>query len=112
MMLIKTTDDVDELLMKSKEQPVLFFKHSTNNELSATAHKEFVEFSKHPHCALLAQVNVIEDRPVSTYIAEELKVEHEPPQVILVHRGMVVWRASGKDITAEALNAAVSVHCT
>ena len=112
MRLLKNTAEVDQLLEHSKEQPVLFFKHATANELSAASHKEFVEFSKHPHCCLLCQVNSVEDRPVSIYIAEKTGVVHEVPQAILVHRGMVVWRASGKDITAEALNAAVSVHCT
>ena len=51
-------------------------------------------------------VKVIEARPLSLRMAEELGIAHASPQAILVRDGRAVWHASHFAITAAALAAA------
>ena len=42
-------------------------------------------------------------RPLSQMIAARSGVEHESPQIIVLRRGVPIWDASHRDITAAAL---------
>jgi bacillithiol system protein YtxJ len=53
-------------------------------------------------------VKVIESRPVSNQIAEDLGVKHESPQVILLKGGASYWNASHWAITEEHIHAVVN----
>jgi len=48
-------------------------------------------------------VRVVEDRPVSDYIAERTGVRHESPQVIVLRAGKVRWHASHGGVTGAAI---------
>lgn len=43
-------------------------------------------------------LDVVSSRPVSLQLAEELKVEHASPQVVVIKNGKVVYTASHMDI--------------
>lgn len=90
--------------------PVLIFKHSTTCPISAQAHRQFHTWAQAlPAGHLqLAQVRVIEERPVSQEIARATGVRHESPQALLIQQGRVVWHASHYDITQDALMSAVA----
>jgi bacillithiol system protein YtxJ len=53
-------------------------------------------------------VRVIEERPVSLALAEQVGVPHASPQSLLIKDGHGVWNASHRGITVEALKAAVT----
>ena len=83
---LTTVDEWKEVLTSSSEQPVFVFKHSTSCSISAEAWNEFQKYLQdNPNQQVYyVYVKVIESRPVSNQIAEELGVKHESPQVILV----------------------------
>ncbi|MBW5444714.1 bacillithiol system redox-active protein YtxJ [Cohnella sp. CFH 77786] len=85
----------------SAERPLLVFKHSTSCPISAGAHEELTSYVKDSAGAEVdvAIVHVIEDRPVSNAIAEELGVQHKSPQAILVEDGKPVWNESHWNLT-------------
>src|SRR5437870_1602305 len=91
--------DLEQLLDKSKTNPVLIFKHSTQCSISGQAYDEFREFAESAGELICGVVSVIEDRAVSNSIAERLNVRHETPQVIVIKDGRATWNASHWSIT-------------
>ena len=92
---IHTTDELDALVEKSNEQPIILFKHSTTCPISHGVYREVSNAD--------ADVNLIvvqNARSVSTAIAEKTGIRHESPQAIVLKNGEVVYHASHYDITA------------
>lgn len=88
---LATDADVDRLLEASHREPVIVFKHSESCGASLMAEALLSEV------ALPAPVHrlvVQHQRAVSNRVATDLGVRHESPQVIVVARGVAVWRAS------------------
>jgi bacillithiol system protein YtxJ len=55
-----------------------------------------------------AIVRVIEERPVSLALAQQVGVTHQSPQALLIKNGKAIWNDSHYSITADALKAAVA----
>ena len=91
-----------ELADRSKERPVVIFKHSLTCPISAGAYDQMAEFEGE-----VALVEVQRARELSAEIANRLGIAHESPQVIVLRNGQVVWNASHFDITADAVGEAV-----
>jgi len=104
---IRQDRDLEQLLEKSKTNPVLIFKHSTQCSISGQAYDEFREFAESAGELICGVVSVIEDRAVSSSIAERLNVRHETPQVIVIKDGRATWHASHWSITIDSLIAAL-----
>ncbi len=101
---IHTTDELDALVEKSKQQPIVIFKHSTTCPISHGVYKEVSNAD--------ADINLIvmqTARNVSTALAEKTGVRHESPQAIILKDGEVVYHASHYDVTAEDINSKVKV---
>lgn len=95
---INTTDELDALVEKSKQQPIVLFKHSTTCPISHGVYKEISDAD--------ADINLIvvqSARNVSTAIAEKTGIRHESPQAIILRDGAVVYHAAHYDVTAEAV---------
>jgi bacillithiol system protein YtxJ len=101
---VKVTDTASlaQLADRSKERPVVIFKHSLTCPISAGAYEEMAEFDGE-----VALVEVQRARELSAEIENRLGVAHESPQVIVLRNGQVVWNASHFNITAEAVGQAV-----
>jgi len=99
--------DLEHLLEKSKTDPVLIFKHSTQCSISAQAYDEFVDFAEGVNGLVCGAVRVIENRRLSNSIAERFGVRHESPQALLIKDGRVVWHASHWSITSDSLRDAL-----
>jgi len=97
-------EDFDNIANNKKETPIIIFKHSTRCPISWNAKKEVDSFlENHPeykNCSYL--INVIDSRPLSNYIAETLKVEHQSPQII-IKKGSVLSHFSHFTITEQKL---------
>ncbi|MDQ0206165.1 bacillithiol system redox-active protein YtxJ [Alkalicoccobacillus murimartini] len=93
----------------TSEKPVLLFKHSTSCPISADAYKQFQAFIETEKGQQLttAFVKVIESRPVSNQIAEDLAVVHKSPQIFLLQNGEVKWTESHWNITQESIEKAL-----
>jgi bacillithiol system protein YtxJ len=103
---LTTIEQWDQAMKSSSEKPLLLFKHSTSCSVSAGAHEELMHFIEDDKANPVdyAIVHVIEDRPVSNAIAEQLGVKHASPQAILVKDGQSVWDTSHWHITYSFLS--------
>ena len=99
---VTETSSLDELTERSKERPVVIFKHSLTCPISSAAYESMEAFDGE-----VALVEVQRARALSTEIESRLGVTHESPQVIVLNNRQVVWNASHFKITAEAVAAAV-----
>ena len=103
---VKVTDtkSLEDLANRSKQRPVVIFKHSLTCPISAAAYEQMAEFEGE-----VALVEVQRARELSNEIEKRLGVAHESPQAIVLRHGKVVWNASHFKITAEAVAEAVRV---
>ena len=99
--------DLEDLLDKSKTDPVLIFKHSTQCAISAQAYEEFVDFAEGADNLTCGSVLVIENRKLSNAIADRFGVRHQSPQALLIKDGRVIWHASHWSITTDSLRDAL-----
>lgn len=78
----------DIIPLKTEEVPenCFVFKHSTTCPISAAAADQVRGYS---WPLPLYWVNVIEQRPISNWLAEQFGVEHESPQLLAVKNGKV-----------------------
>lgn len=99
---ITDTKSFEELAIRSKEKPVVIFKHSLTCPISFAAYEQMAEFD-----GQVALIEVQRARELSTEIENRLGVAHESPQVIVLRNGQVVWNASHFMVTADAVTEAV-----
>lgn len=104
---ITTLDEWKNIREQSAERGKVVFKHSTTCPVSANALNEFEQYlGKQPNDSVdYYLVKVIETRPVSNQIAEDLGVKHESPQIIYVKDKEKYWTASHWAITTEHMTA-------
>ena len=101
---IESVSQIDDILHDSFKFPQVIFKHSTSCSISYmakmrlddgnAAFKEKFQFH---------YLDLLRFRNISNEIAERLDVYHESPQVILLHKGEVIYDASHFDISPEEL---------
>jgi len=99
---VTETKSLDDLTNRSKDRPIVIFKHSLTCPISASAYDEMTEFDGE-----VALVEVQRSRELSAEIENRLGVAHESPQVIVLRNGQVAWNASHFTITANAVAEAV-----
>ncbi|NUM53022.1 MAG: bacillithiol system redox-active protein YtxJ [Candidatus Hydrogenedentes bacterium] len=110
MKALTSLPELDDCLIASAEKPVLIFKHSTACPISSQAYHEVAKYIQNasesdPKVYL---VKVIEARPVSNQIADELALQHKSPQLILVKDRSVLWSSSHYGINEQAIREAVT----
>jgi bacillithiol system protein YtxJ len=102
-------DELDRVLVESRQRPLLLFKHSYSCGVSAEALDELLaHLAEKRGDARYAMVTVQTHRDVSNAIAAKLGVRHETPQALLVQDGRVVWSASHFRVNADALAKALA----
>ncbi len=100
MKRLKDPTQIDALL---EESIAILFKHSTRCNISEAAYQEVSVFeASHPEVPIYL-IDVVEDRAAAQYVAEQVSVPHQSPQVILLQEGRAVWHASHFDLAGEAL---------
>jgi len=100
---ITTIEEWSKEMEQSVHTPILVLKHSTRCPISTAAWEECVKYTQKKitdHVRYIL-VKVIESRPVSNLIAEDLNVEHASPQLILLKDKQAVWNTSHWSITQE-----------
>src|SRR5437867_3074068 len=76
VLVLREDRDLDEILERSKTNPVLIFKHSTQCPISSHVYSDFKSFAESTPEFLSGVVLVVENRRLSNSIAERLKVRH------------------------------------
>jgi len=91
---------------QAKAQAVaVIYKHSTRCNVSDDALVEVKGFlDRHPDIPVY-YVDVLENRSVSNHIANDLKIRHKSPQVIVMRNGSPVWDVSHFQITRDDIAA-------
>ncbi|NBI28024.1 bacillithiol system redox-active protein YtxJ [Chengkuizengella marina] len=107
---ITTLEQWKSYLNASRENPFVILKHSTTCPVSSNGLREFQKYLKtEPNEEVeYLMVKVIESRPVSNQIAEDLNVKHESPQVIYVKNREPYWNTSHWSITVEHMKAVLN----
>ena len=92
---------LEALLIESQQKPVLIFKHSTRCSISSMALDRMLRNWKVEDTEKIIPyyLDLIAFRTVSDQVAERLGITHESPQLLLLHRGEVVYHASHYNIS-------------
>lgn len=99
---ITDVTELEKLIDRSKQRPVVIFKHSLTCPISASAFERMKDYDGD-----VDLVEVQRARALSDEIAQRLGVRHESPQIIIVRNGQVLWDASHFKITPDAVAEAV-----
>lgn len=102
MQALSSPDQFEDLLDRSREQPVMIYKHSSRCPLSSRAREEVATFEEQSDLSIF-EVVVQKDRATSDHVAEALEIRHETPQVILIRDRSPVYDASHTEVTHDAL---------
>jgi len=104
---ITSTEEWDRVRAESANRQIIVLKHSTRCPVSASALEEYEAYladRPNPDTDYYL-VKVIESRPVSNKIAEDLGVVHHSPQMILVKDGKALWNTSHWSVTKKLMTA-------
>lgn len=71
----------------------VFFKHSTRCPVSAWAEERVSDYARQ-HGSVIHLIDVLRSRPLSSLLAERLRVRHESPQLLVVEGGRCIAHAS------------------
>ncbi len=93
-------EQIEEIKERSKSIPQLIFKHSTRCGTSALA-KSRLEKKQAPVSIEFYYLDLIDYRPISNKVAEDFKVYHESPQVLLIKNGECIYEESHIGIRME-----------
>ncbi|MCK7591222.1 bacillithiol system redox-active protein YtxJ [Subsaxibacter sp. CAU 1640] len=86
---------LDKIVEQSKTRPQLIFKHSTRCGISRMVISHFKkDYKLSEDEADLYYLDLLSHRDISNTIAEQFKVIHESPQLIVIKSGEVVTHAS------------------
>ncbi|MCD1257514.1 bacillithiol system redox-active protein YtxJ [Paenibacillus athensensis] len=104
---LTSLEEWQQVLERSSEKPAVVLKHSTTCPVSANALEEYEEYlAGKPNEALdYYMVKVIETRPVSNQIAEDLGIKHASPQILYFKNKEAVWNTSHWSVTSKHISA-------
>lgn len=94
--------DLAKIIEASFETPQVIFKHSTRCSISSMA-KNRLERSENPEGIQFNLLDLITYRNISGSIAENFKVAHESPQVLLIKNGECIYEESHNGIRMEEI---------
>jgi bacillithiol system protein YtxJ len=101
---LQSIEQAKELINSSTEKPVLFFKHSVRCSISSMA-KDRLERKWNIDDSKVAPIylDLLNHRDVSNFLATELNVEHQSPQVILVKNKMATYSETHSMISVNGI---------
>jgi len=103
MVKVTNKQELEDLIARSRQEPIVIFKHSTTCPISADAYKEMARFSGD-----VALIEVQNAREVSRELEARTGVDHESPQVIILRNGRAVWHASHWKIRSDTVSDALA----
>jgi len=104
---LTSTEELAALVEKSHSRPQVIFKHSIRCGVSSMV-KSRLDGGKAPADLDFHYLDLINYRSLSNKIAQDFKVHHESPQILLIKNGECVYDESHmairmNDIEAEAM---------
>ncbi|MFK7115611.1 bacillithiol system redox-active protein YtxJ [Flavobacterium oreochromis] len=102
--IIKTENDVLEIIEKSNNKPQVIFKDSVSCGISAFAKERLINgFNLIEELSDFNYLDLHVYRSVSNFIAQTLDVIHQSPQIIVLINGKVIYRDSHHTIEANKI---------
>jgi bacillithiol system protein YtxJ len=102
-------EQLDDLIDRSRQRPVVIFKHSRACGTSAQAFDELQSLLHEGEAADVYLVDVLRHRSTSQAVASRFGIRHESPQVLVLRDGQVGWHGSHFRVTVEAIRQALVV---
>ncbi len=103
---LESLDQLEKAIEKSKEHPVILFKHSTRCSVSHFVEKNLDNnWSEYSDQAEFYWLDLIKYRNVSNAIADRFGVQHESPQIVFIKDEKLVDHASHQQIDLEKIMA-------
>ena len=102
---LNSEEKLAEASAASTQLPVLLFKHSTTCSISQTALNRLERnWQKEDHTKFKAYyLDLRSYRNLSREIAERFEVEHQSPQVLILHHNKAIYNSSHFDISYDAI---------
>ena len=100
---VTSRSELETLFERSRTEPVIVFKHDPYCSISSFAYGELLKVDGE-----IPWIDVANDQPLSLWFAEKTGVEHESPQVVVLHDAKPVWAGSHWSIRADAVRAAAA----
>ena len=94
---------LDDIKTKSFEKPQILFKHSTRCSISNVALKRIEKAANIPD-ADFHFLDLIRFRNISDKIAEEFRVYHESPQILVIKNAECIYDESHLGINMQELH--------
>lgn len=91
---------LEDIKEKSRQQPVVIFKHSTRCSISSMA-KGRLEREKQADNVLFYYLDLIRYRAISNKVAMDFSVPHESPQILLIKNGECTYEESHNGISMQ-----------
>ena len=98
---LTTEEQLDQIKVQSNTKPQIIFKHSTRCSISSMA-KNRLEKSRQPDIDFYI-LDLIKYRSISNKIAEDFKVYHESPQILVIKNGECMYDESHSGIAMEEI---------
>jgi bacillithiol system protein YtxJ len=97
---LNSEEKLEEVIIASKQKPVLLFKHSTSCSISNTALNRLERNWKGAEVGETKAyyLDLLSFRNLSKQVAEKFNVVHESPQVLIIENGKSVYNRSHFDI--------------
>lgn len=102
------TQQLNEIIEKSKSEPIIIFKHSTRCPISSMALNRFEakwNFSIDSYF-----LDLIQFRNVSNEIETIFSVHHQSPQILLIKNGVCIYHSSHISISASDIYNQLNEH--
>jgi len=100
--ILQSEQQLENLKKHSSDKPQVIFKHSTRCSISSMT-KARLERSPEPEGLDFHFLDLIAHRSLSNKIAEDFRVEHESPQVLVIKNGKCVYDESHNAIRMDEL---------
>jgi bacillithiol system protein YtxJ len=91
---------LEQIKEESKQQPVVIFKHSTRCSISSMA-KSRLDRETPVENVTFYYLDLIKYRAISNKVAEEFKVHHESPQILIIKNGECTYDESHNGISMD-----------
>lgn len=92
---VNTLNDINDIIEKSHTKLQVVFKHSTACPISRMAFEKLkTQYPLQEGEADVYYIGVIEQRPLSNYIAEKTGIQHESPQLLAIRNGEIKYTES------------------
>ena len=101
---LQNEDQLEEIVLNSKNKPQVIFKHSTRCSVSSMA-KNRLDKKDQPEGIDFYFLDLIKHRNISNKIADDFKVAHQSPQILIINQGKCVYDESHSGITMEDIEA-------